>query len=322
LITGLSPGRYAIVLQRSGSNRALAETVVDLAAGQREHVDLVAASAAPPKKVPLAGTLFIHPGWRIPAVNLTFLRLAEIKVVPFAKMRPTSEPGRFAWDAGLVVPGRYKVTLSAVGWTLDVDVGPTGRRDVDLVIAEPVTVHVRTVAESGDAASDVRSVSWLPVDSAWSRMDATWDPEANAFAFQAPMQPIAIRVARQPPLHEVREIVKLHAGLNEITMVLKPPVGVRLALVEKDNPAPLAGGAIWRAAARTRIRLAGSDAAFAFPKAWEIDPSGLLALQMDAPGSYEIALPKIDGYQPTAPFAVEIPSGACVERRVILERER
>lgn len=136
------------------------------------------------------------------------------------------------------------------------------------------------------------------------------------------MQPVTIEVSRRPPLHPIRRVANLHPAVNEITIEIEPPMGVRLWLAEKDNPAPLAGATIWYALRRIRVRSAAPDARPEFPQASEIEPSGVLVIEVGRPGRCEIQLPKIEGYQAPPPFTVEVTSGAFVEHRVILERER
>src|SRR5262249_5479266 len=90
VLTDLNPGRHVLTLESPHGNAIVAETLVELVQGQRVRVVLDARRPPETKGVPLAGTLFVHPGWQIREVNLTFMRSQTVtKVVPFARMQPT-----------------------------------------------------------------------------------------------------------------------------------------------------------------------------------------------------------------------------------------
>jgi hypothetical protein len=327
LIDEASPGPHLVTVEL-GSGIVLGQARVQLMAGQRSEVTIVLTGDGSAIKAPLAGTLFVHPGWGKSGTNLTFQREVEpsqhieLFVITAARMAPADVPGKFRWDAGSVYPGRYVIVPSHLNTSFVLDVGPAGRRDVDLIIEEPAKGRVTVLDENGGRVGTA-CVRWRRQETGLhGEAEAQWNAAAGVFEFVAPCGAIVVHASQgEENSLEYRDAaanLRLQSGANDVTLTLARSMGIKVELVTLGVPVSLSMKEILG----VRIRRAGEvEPGWRRAQARWVPGSDRITVTVAQAGEYELALPSLAGWGKGRTQRVQVEAGQFTPLRIELDTE-
>jgi hypothetical protein len=109
-------------------------------------------------------------------------------------------------------------------------------------------------------------------------------------------------------------MVEIHAGEQEIVAKSHPICGVSFDL--SCDGAKVA----WNEHDSWEIKVVRSDGVSRM--SWSSFRDSHPVIAVDDPGRYTVTLPAIDGYDPVAPFEIEIPAGQFLQKTVELRKKR
>ncbi len=168
-VEGLPPGAYDLALELENwyEPTVLASATAEITAGSTTPADLWIDAPAVPARVPLEGTQVLPPEWKLAHFSLFFWHLdpppdgkQHHSNVSSERMQRIDDPsGTYTWQAGDVFPGRYSLQIHQLGYSMLVEVGPDGRRDVLMTVPPPgsVSVQVTVHAPAREAVSAVEA---------------------------------------------------------------------------------------------------------------------------------------------------------------------
>ncbi len=325
-ISGIAPGSYEIAAEIGRWYKepiALGQASVEVRADERAQVFVALQDPpAPAQPVPLEGTIAIHPAWGRMAFDLTvfgdgvgaeggrgFLNIERSRM-----QLVDGKPGVVRWSAGRVRPGTYRLKVSGLGYQRQIEVGPSGARDVRIEIGEPADVAVRAVDSETGEDVDIAQMDWsLKLDDGHrgSGEDVERDAGDGKFHFRAPTGEIVLS------LHDARfgwtqETVRIHRGQKEHTLRLERACGFRVLLKDGDATVPIN----WPSHKLEAKRTDGTGEA----SGWGSDETGF-RVTVSAPGLYQVTLGPIEGYEPIPVQEVAVKPREFVELVVKLARK-
>jgi hypothetical protein len=333
-LRGLPAGEWLVTVETGdASDRpgVWGRSSVRLEAGRRTTVTIVLASPSSPtaaQEVPLAGSIEQSPEWgvRAPRLEFKYAKAGDssddesIETSGDEIRADASRPGHFAFDLGLVKPGRYVVRNFARGFEQVVDTGPSGNRDVRIVIGDPAVLVLRPVdAKTGAAmpflGSEAPRVSWEAARQTDVRNDkvqfAKWDEALGVWTLRAASGEITVML--QSPKFDGHSHILLVPGNNEAQLPIEPRCGIELYF-EVDGRRIEAPGELWR-----RIQVASSDGTRVEHQPWVGRDEGTI-LVLREPGEVEVTFPEIPAFERPEPFKASVGRGEWVEHVVKLVR--
>jgi hypothetical protein len=193
-----------------------------------------------------------------------------------------------------------------------------GRTDVEIVIGEPSITVIHVVDDATDRpVSDVK-LFWncrRPKESTGGGLEpATWDADISAFRANAPAGEVEWSIHGVE--HELvsDRFTSLVAGPNEITLRVRRNCGVVLYLEDGSHRIAWDDQVQWAVSLvrvdgdlRVRGAMGGSESHGAY-------------YVVDAPGAYRVTIPPLAGFEPIAPFEVNVPPAGFAEHVVELTR--
>jgi hypothetical protein len=250
---GLPPGKYVLRAEVGDwfqEPLVLAGAPVELVAGETASVTLeLSDRPRRGKPVPLAGTLYLPEAWGESSLALYFEPLNRPQAkeddrlrVGLKDMEPVpGQPGLHRWSAGRVVPGKYQAKIHEFEYQQVIDVGPQGRRDVEIKIGEPVEVTVRLVDAETGAVLDAGRVHWncqRPEGISGGGLNsAERDAETGEFRFRAPAGRIEVSTWSEEYVG-AGEVFDVTPGASTFTLELQKGCGFIIRVREGDRDLP------------------------------------------------------------------------------------
>lgn len=303
----------------------LASAPAPLVAGKTTRVALVAQKTEAPQPATLSGSIFVPRGWKldklkleIEPVGLNGQTRSDEHRVPSRSWTPSvSRPGWYQWSAGTVTPATYAVRVDGAGIVSRVEVTAAGNPNVEIVLPDAAQLRVRVVAAADGKVVEIDHLSWSPVSEQETFM---WDAgisldrdASGVYSAQVPVGRGALASWGDESWEfDEQEVgADVHAGTQELVVRVHPTCGTNLELDCDGTKVP------WDDLAfQIKIeKLDGSDAS-----SWKTYRDGRAVLGARAPGRYRITLPEIAGYEPVAPFEIEIPAGEFLTKKVALRK--
>jgi len=141
---------------------------------------------------------------------------------------------------------------------------------------------------------------------------ADWDPDGQVYRERIAVSMIEIMPYDRAYGWQPFDPVTLHPGENRITLRLHHRTGILLTIREGGEPLELPRG--WLDGIRfTPVQGTGTAS-----HDWSDDGRHQFAL--DAPGTWDVELPELEGFAPIPLLRVEVPDGVVVECEVELRR--
>jgi len=318
LFDELLPGDLVAAVEVGDSYRSpivLASAPVHVVARETARVVLDVEPLVAPTLVPLAGTLRVPLGWKIGQLGLELAprRVAgtvdtDWRTLEGSEMEAVRGRGdTYRFDFGGVLPGKYALTIRGASCTRNVEVPPTGAPDVVLEVPEHTTLHVRVVSTTDGSPVKMSWLDWTPADGdgqtgSVSPILLLYDEASRSYGSGVPVGRGKLESfgADAWVLDETVE-AELFAGEQELVARVRPIAGAIVELTSDGRAvrmyedfaeaiavAPVGGGGrcLWK-------KLRDKVPTFA----------------VDPPGRYLVTLPAIAGYEPVAPFEVDLAAG-------------
>lgn len=269
------------------------------------------------------GTLWVHGGWASVPPRLILhlldapLRGQEPRVEVQARRVASNRPGfdEFRWAAKDLQAGRHLLELETPDMTWLVDLPAEGRRDLEFVVGAPAQLRVRVL----DAATgqDLRSaeVAWHARRSvnevAYSQEPARFDTDLDRYVVRSAPVPIELwtHVDGYAPVHVELD---LSTGVTEHTVRLERACAIVLRLKSGEMALTVPHG--WHpwisspsTGGETRLIEFGTSE---------------MRFVVSAPGTYELAPPKLPGYKQPPLRRIEVFAGKDTVHVVEYELER
>lgn len=297
----------------------LAAGEADVRAGEVQRLTLELAPAPSAELAPLAGTLVIPAAWELEDFTLeaelldTPLRASlELHNTRSSSLeRLTTDTWAFAFPT--VQPGRYKLLVPELCFSIAVVVPPGGLTEVVFAAPPPTHVAVRAVEAGSGRDAEILTLHWYAVRpegvSGGGLESVQRDPESGLFEFTAPQTAIVLHCWQQR-YRFVNETVELHDGRNEITLEFSPSCGLVLSILDGESRLP------WDSAWMLEpLAAEGPGAA----TGWTQDGK-TLRIMLSEPGLYRFEMPVVPGYEPLPPQEVWVGEGEFVEHPMQLVR--
>jgi hypothetical protein len=330
---GLPAGEWLVTVEtgNAGDHPGVwGHSSVRLEAGRRTTVTIVLASPSSPiaQKVPLAGSIEQSPAWGkdVPDLEVKFAgaetssKAESIEVNEDSVHADPTHPGHFAFDFGLVRPGRYVARDFDRGFEQVVDTGSSGNRDVRIVIGDPAFLVLRPVdAKTGATlsfpGSKAMRVSWeatLLTDVGNDEVQfADWDEARGAWTLRAAAGEISVIL--QSAEFEGQSHIPLVAGDNEAQLPIEPMCGIVLRF-EVDGLRVAQPEGLWR-----KIQVEASDGTAVRHHHWVGRDKGA-TIVLEEPGEVELTFPEIPSFERPESFKASVGRGEWVEHVVKLVR--
>jgi hypothetical protein len=303
-----------------------------LVAGETTKVVLVAHKVETPMAVALAGSILVPPGWDLDQLSL------EIEPVDLKGQtrddehripseRWTALPGRagaYRWNAGAVLPATYMVLVKGAGIVKQVVVPASGDPNVEIVLPESALLRVRVVASADGTPVKMKNLEWQPHAAdltaeefaGLATVDLEYDAARKSFGARVPVGPgsLVANFDEKWVLDGETATIEVHAGEQELVAKAHPICGVSFDLA--CDGAKVA----WNERDSWQIQVVRSDGVSRI--AWSSFRDTHPVIAVAEPGRYTVTLPAIDGYEPVAPFEIEIPAGQFLQKTVELRKKR
>jgi len=325
-LDGLPPGALGVAAELGSifeNPIVLGVTGVSVPAGGRAHVKLELVAAPEFVAASCAGTVFIDRAWNCTSLRL-ILRLidtpargqearSEVGAMPEASRRAGFDA--FRWNAKDLQAGRYLIELSNPNLTVRFDLPPEGRNDLELVIGAPVELRLRVLdAVTGE---DLRSaeVAWHarpPVPRPTGlEQEAQFDASLGRYVVRSAAVPIKLWVTEDGYLPSFSEL-DLSTGITEHAVRLERACAIVLRLKSGEMALTVPHG--WHASP-TSPSTGGETRMIEFG-------TSEVRFVVSAPGTYELAPPKLPGYKEPPLQRIEVFAGKDTVHVVEYELER
>jgi hypothetical protein len=329
VIEGLAPGKYIVRAELGEWFRdplVLAAQPVEVVAGERAEVTLeLEDRPRSGAKVPLEGTLVFPVEWPERRISIEFETLDRPRVstggrltIPWDELTPVDgKPGLHRWSVGRVVPGKYLATIRAFELQTLLDVGPMGLKDAVIQIGPPAEIEVRVFDDQSGAPIELDRLHWNCRRPRGSRGGGSNSVRADGapgvFSFRAPAGEIDL--GGSPAGHEwIQEhVIAVTGRTNSVEVRLKRTCGLIVSVREGEQELPYS--VIERAISVVEQTEKGRV------HGWSGSAKGR-RLTLSSPGTYDVRVKKLPGYQPVEPVTVEVAPGKFVEHAVELHREQ
>jgi hypothetical protein len=318
LFADVAPGSYLLTLENAA---ILAEAPVDLRAGERRSIVLTIADPPVASNAPLAGTLLVPSSWNVgesyrPKITVLLTDMSPIGFreidVPRDKVRAIDgSPGSYDWDVGQVPVGHYSISLDDPTLTCgeQIDVPVSGRTDVRLVVAEPADVSLQVLdTERGlpIEVTEVRSGLFC-----WGS-GANWNATTKSYFIRVASGSATLTITDRD--RSFTRTFDVNPGRNEISFTLPRPCGIVLYCHDGAQRVRWPRHPLGLIDVATSERPTQSDVC-------AYDDSDLgIRITTETPGRHVVSIRHVEGFEPTAPFEIDVPPGQFVEREVHMTR--
>lgn len=270
----------------------------------------------------LAGTVVVPKEWNREKIVLIAELLDDSPTTePVVHLLESREMKRipatlssWSWKIPNLVNGRYRVALRNPAYSIEVELGPDGRDDV--VLAPPMPAKVAVCVVDADTGEVLKAggISWQPKRfrpaSDGEGGSADMNPESGMLEFQAPRCDIEIHVWRRD-YAEAKESLRVHAGLNELTIGVVKLQGIEVILM--DGNTPLRPDVLYQ----LQPQVIGGDG----QTTWRSTTEKGFRIAVSKPGKYRFYVPPIDGYMPVPEQELLVKKGEFTERVIQLKRK-
>ncbi len=324
-LRGLLPGKVRVTAEigeRDAHPIELAGANARLVAGTTSAITLALRPAPRAQPSNISGTIAIPSAWGI-ANPVLHAKLLDTPLAGFRKQRVT-QPQRsalprsgfevFAWYFDDVQAGKYELSFESSDLTALVDAPPGEKHDFALELPSPCDLSVRIVDVDTGEAVEVDELLWQRNDEAQrgTLRVAKRDTTTGLFALRTAGGKIALSV-RDARFEASTTSLDLASGVHEITIRLSRACGVVVRL--RDGRTAVG----WpEDGALEPVAVGGTTGRLRSMSRSPIERR----LQLTAPGTYTLTLPKITGYRDVPVQTVVVPPREFVEHVVQLERER
>ena len=326
---GVPPGEYQVSVEQGDhwpNPLLLGREMVTLRSGETASIHIAIDPVTSTEAlVPLAGTFYLPPSWNLDDVVLHLepmdkpgkSRADDIRL-SLRDMRPIlTTPGLYRWNAGQVTAGRWETRIYSLEYQGVIATGPTGNTDVQINIAPPADVTVHLIDQrTGAPASGVRLL-WncqRPLGlQGVSLGNAEWDELTGTYHFRAPAGAVELSIFEPKWSMEEQEAVTFQPGPNSLTIQVRRNAGIHLRLTESGRSVPLDSSWFWKLEAKCLSGYGTGRAGSAS------ETQGTIVLTEG--GRYEITFPELPGFQPIAPFEVEVPEFEFVDYELKVTRD-
>ena len=324
-LRGLASGSVKLSVELGAEDDqplSLGAALVELSPGMTRRIT-IALSDPPPRLEPVvvAGTLYVPPAWEQPEVELSLELYAEPWVTEHrdwhgksaAMEQVESAAGLYRFDAGLLKPGIYEISVWPMRWFGQLKVEAPESTGLRIEVPPPAELLVEVVNDLTDQAVPMVGIYWrakspLETQSGWpGRMHSIF--AGHEIRILAPVGTLELfAVSMQLTLG--LQVVELHPGLNRFVWRATPLASIKISLFEGDVPVPI------EFATDIQARSLGGSG----------ERAGGLAdylhtwIQLTASGRYEITLGAVQGFGPVPAQIVEARAGETVDLNIQLER--
>ncbi len=331
LINSIAAGDYLISAELGAwyeKPRVLASARATISPGVRSELTLNLETVTARAKVSLEGTLFVPEEWQqekvliLPAFPALTLNLLDTPVGGSEKRthiwsyQMTRDPidGNLLYWSAEVQPGRYELRVLGLYYSISLEVGDSGRRDVRIDVPPPARVRVHTVDAKSGGVAEIERLNWTCARPQWVRGGAmasvTRDPELDYFEFRVPQGKIEIGGSGQGYLRGT-QVLHVGAGLTEAILKLDKGCGLSIRVQDGDRPVP------WDR--NWRVRLTAVEGGG--QTRGSTTSSEGVRHYVSEPGRYRLTFPKIAGFRPVPDREFQIQEGQVIDHVVRLERE-
>jgi hypothetical protein len=328
----LEPQELVVSIEVGNAHRSplvLASAPARLTAGTTTGVTLVATQAETPKAVPLAGTIVVPRGWDLEDLRLDIDPIglkgrsdSDVHRVRRRSWVPVAgRAGVYRWSAGAVLPATYVIRVDGTGIAKSIDVADPGNENVELVLPEPATLRVRLVSAADGRPAKMKGLRWIPTfgnDSLFGRetLALEYDSKSASYSARVPAGSGVLDTYADKSWEFVEEppTLDVHPGDQELVVRVRPTCGVSFDFVcdgARVDPQSLPS---WN------IKLERIDGVKR--KTTPVLRDSQPGISVGDPGRYLVKVPDLDGYEPVAPFEVDIAAGAFVKKTVELRKKR
>lgn len=319
-IDGLAPGRRRVEVGVGTypQTQTLGEAEVELMPG--ESLLEIAMEPLPtlPDALPVRGTLTVAAAWGPMDVTLRLVRADTRGDAEGNTATLSFSPGdtalgddhRYSFETPPLRPGEYVVRVTGAEYIDRVRVEEDDPR-IDLVVPAPCVARVEVRETGGEEVRGVQvffkastarlMAGGLPVDM-WLRNPygrARYDAAAGCHVVRGPAGPATLHVFEDAATHERVEI-ELGERPVAATIVLRRQYRIRVRLLDDGVPLPLD---LYDSLVVTRL---GEDEDVSDSSSWD---GSLVELFVPEPGRYVVHVPRMDGYEPTAPRVADVVNG-------------
>lgn len=310
----------------------IASAPAKLVAGETAKVTLVAHKIETPTAVALAGSILVPSGWELGQLSLEIQPVdlkgqtgADEHRVPSERWTPM--PGRaggYRWNAGTVLPATYAIQVKGAGIVKQVVVPAAGDPNVEIVLPESALLRVRVVDSADGTPVRMKSLEWQPhADeltaeefAGLATVGLEYDAARKCFGARVPVGPgsLVANFDEKWVLDDETTTIEVHAGEQELVTKAHPICGVTFDL-SCDG-----AKAAWTERDSWQIQVVRSDGVSRI--AWSSFRDSHPVIAVPEPGRYTVTLPAMDGYEPVAPFEIEIRAGQFLQKTVELKKKR
>ncbi len=320
---GLEPGALSISLtapRATTSKGVLAKAETTIQAGEHQHVALdLDPDIRVGNPVRLKGKYYLPAAWGGPKGKLIFgpdnilgqrqIDIHQNKLVPIK-----GQPGWYSWDAGDVLPGNYVVSCMG-GRPIAIhiarlEVPAQGLLDAEVVVPEPVEVHVTAVWKGSNEPVDLNDIGWRTVGVEghpnYAQDCISKKSESGALVFRAPMEDILI-FAEDPSYCGVVERLSPGPGVNHVRLELLHGCSVSI-LLEGDVPSNDLYRTLTRSVTIRAVDHNGKVQRYGRPVMLQ-EGQTYWPMNLSSPGAYEVQVAPIDGYELIESGSFEVEPG-------------
>ena len=307
----------------------VASSAVTTAAGETMRIELEAKKVGLKTAVPFAGTIFVPSGWNVGALGLGFEAVdlagvsdTDARTVPSHEWKPLSgRTGWYRWDAGACRPAKYMIKVDGTGIVKPAVLAPAGDSNVEIVLPEAGTLRVRLVDASDGRAVEMAGLCWQPERTdvmyyGFAMVPLEYSSWLKRYSGHVPVGRGALfsLMDENWSLDPESSAAEIHSGEQELVARVHRSCGMTVELVCDGAKIP------WNQRDAFEIKIVSVDGANRMIRMSLGDSLPLISV--GEPGRYTVTLPALDGYEPVAPFEIDIAAGAFVKKTVELKKKR
>jgi hypothetical protein len=323
-LESLAAGSHFVSAELTGSTPsipALAFGEVEIVAGSTAHLVLTLREIPHVDEAPLEGVVVIPKEWGIAEFRMMAYPLGVTNPMPSGGV-PTLESKEmraiesqpeahvFSWPA--VPLGSYELVVIPPGWSMTVNVGPSGMRNAHIEVPPPALVSVRVVEVGLGTDVEISELGWNSIRPEGFHGGHAYIGYKNSttgrFEFSAPIGDVELTVADSDYLPFSKRVT-VESGRNDITIEIVRACGIQLELKNGTVSVPFddsnvsigqvggPGQSNWNTTRRQGMRFAVTN-----------------------PGRYRVEIRAPSGYRAIEPFPVDVEAGKFVEIVVQVER--
>ncbi|MEQ8764281.1 MAG: RNA polymerase sigma factor [Planctomycetota bacterium] len=252
-------------------------------------------------------SLYLRPTGRPPGKEAFFISRKKLHESP-------DDPLALTWSAS-VLPGVWQVRINPLQLAEHFEIGPEGRRDIEIRIPELAEVLVHVVDELTREEIPGGALVWMrprpAFEGVWSLETVTKTKPGEPVRFVAPVGNIYI-APYAPGYREVQLERELHPGVNELTAELERESNIFVSL-----------------------SCEGTNVPYGWDMPIEVEPidgegqgevktiqRGKAVIEVDRPGRYRLKIGPLEGFAPVRSVEVTIGEGEQLETDVELFRKQ